>query len=104
MPEKQNDFSDKSRIVSIPEENIGKTRIILFRGFLVKNQLWDNEDRSIHTFLSLQEKLDLVLFGMDKMPDKALGIDQKHQRGGPLLKSIFIKSGLVRARESAVSK
>ncbi len=76
--------------------------MIPFRSHLIKDELRDNKNGAVHIFLCLKEKMKVVLFSMDEMPDKTFWINQKNKGGGPLLNGPFIKSGLVRVRKATL--
>lgn len=75
--------------------------MIPLRGLLVKDELWNNENGTIHIPLCLQEKFYVVLFRMDKVSDETLWVDQKDEGGGTPLDGPFIEAGFIRAREVA---
>ena len=102
VPKKKHNFSDNARMVVEPEKYTCKAWMIPLRGLFIEYELWNNKNGTIHILLCLQKKLQMVLFRMDKVSDKALWINQKDEGGGTLLNGPFIKPGLICAREVAM--
>ena len=104
MPKEKDGLSEHTRMVFESKEYAGKAGIVLFRGLFIEDKLRDNENGTIHLLLCLQEKVNVVLFRMNKMSEKTLWVDEKDERSDPLLNSLPKKPGSVRAWKAPMSE
>ena len=102
MSEKKTDFSYKSRLIFESKEYVQEVWVFLFRGFFVKNQLWDNIDWPLHLSLCFDEKMEMVFLCMDEAFFKSLWIHKANKRAGTFPNGVSEETGLIRIRKPAV--
>ena len=97
MSKEKDGFSDYARMVFEPKKYVGQAGIALFRSLFIEDKLRNNKNGTIHLLLRLQEKVNVVLFRMNKVSDKTLWVDEKDEGSGPPLNGLPKKPGFVRA-------
>ncbi len=71
--------------------------MLLFRGLLIENELWNNIDRPFHILLGLKEEVKVVFLRVDKVFCKPLRVHQAEERRGPLTSGVSEEPAFKRA-------